>query len=376
MNVGMVCPYSLTIPGGVQNQVIALTKRLRNRGHHVTIIAPCDGPPPLSGVIDLGTTVLNPSNGSMAPIAPGAKTQRLTLQALRDYSFDVIHLHEPLVPGPTVTAAVMKPAPLVGTFHAAGDDTPYKKLAPLARGVGGRIDVKIAVSQAAQALASTALAGPWQVWFNGVELEQFAHLEPRSQTETAPSVLFVGRHEERKGLGVLLEAFSQVDIPAQLWVAGTGPETASLRTRYGHDARISWLGRISDAERNQRMREACVFVAPALGGESFGIILVEAMAAGAALVASDIEGFRAVVTTEHNDSVATLVEPGNPEQLRQAMVVLLERPELRAHLENSAIAHAQQFSMERLTGMYEAQYEALVSGRVTGAADLVNRGRQ
>ena len=130
MRIGLVCPYSLTVPGGVQGQVLGLARVLRELGHEARVLAPCDGPPPELYVIPLGNSIPTAANGSVAPLAPDPSCALRTIRALADEAFDVLHLHEPLAPGPTMTTLVMHPAPAVGTFHAAGDSTSYRVAQP------------------------------------------------------------------------------------------------------------------------------------------------------------------------------------------------------------------------------------------------------
>ncbi|MBS1838062.1 MAG: glycosyltransferase family 4 protein, partial [Actinobacteria bacterium] len=203
MRIGMVCPYSLTMPGGVQGQVLALARSMRRQGEEVRVLAPCDGPPPELFVTPLGNSLPTASNGSVAPVAPDPAAQFRTIRALWDEDFDVVHLHEPLAPGPTLTALLLKPARLLGTFHAAGSQSAYAVAAPAVRWGASRLDVRAAVSDDARALAESYLGGTYELLFNGVETERFATAEPWP-TE-GPTVLFVGRHEPRKGLDVLLD---------------------------------------------------------------------------------------------------------------------------------------------------------------------------
>lgn len=357
----MICPYSLSVPGGVQGQVLGLSRALRDAGHMVRIVAPCDGPPPDSGVTVIGTTITNESNGSVAPLSPDPPAQLRTIRTLWDESFDVVHLHEPLAPGPTVTALLMKSAPLVGTFHAAGEQPAYKALSGLARHLCARLDAKVAVSVDAREMVRVAVPDPWTVLFNGVEVEQFAEATPWDDgVDRPPSILFVGRHEERKGLGVLLEALEFVNDPVEVWIAGEGPQTEELRTRYGADRRLRWLGRISDEERNARMAAASVFVAPSLGGESFGVILLEAMAAGAPVVASSISGYQRVAgPLDDQPEAAILVEPGDAAALARGIVEALGDETRRAALLEAGRIRADHFSMRRLAVAYEQIYEAI-----------------
>src|SRR5262245_10438316 len=167
----MVCPYSLSIPGGVQAQVLGLARHLRRVGHEVRVLAPCDGPPPEPFVTPLGDSLPTAANGSVAPLAPDPAAALRTLRALRDEKFDVVHVHEPLAPGPSLTTVTLHVAPTVGTFHAAGRSTSYRMLAPLLRRLLERIDVRVVVSKDALALVQTHLGddGDYTVLFNGVE---------------------------------------------------------------------------------------------------------------------------------------------------------------------------------------------------------------
>jgi len=360
VRVGVICPYSMSIPGGVQNQVMGLARAMRARGHDIRVLAPTDGPAPEPWITSLGPSILNPSNGSVAPVAPNPPTQLRAIRALWEDDFDVVHVHEPLCPGPTVTAVVLKTAPMVGTFHAAGEQPAYKYLAWLARTLARRLDVKVAVSADALAMAETAIPGDWHVLFNGVEVDRF-QVAPCERGDR-PVILFVGRHEERKGLAVLLAAVAQLPDDVEVWIAGEGPETAELRHRYRGDPRLQWLGRIPDAERNARMAAADVFCAPSTGGESFGVILLEAMAAGAPVVASDISGYAAVAGPLDGDPAAALLpRAGDPDQLAQAIRRVLDEPDLSASLRAAGAARADRFSMERLAETYLGLYAGLLA---------------
>ena len=257
MRIGMVCPYSLSLPGGVQGQVLGLARALRAKGHFVRVLGPCDGPPPEPGITPLGNSIPTAANGSIAPIAPDVPAQLRFIRSLRDEGFDLVHLHEPLSPGPNVTAAIVKHTPLIGTFHAAGGSKAYEYLGPATRWLSRRLDVRCAVSQDAMELARRYLGGEYVILFNGIEISRFAAAEP-APTE-GPTVFFLGRHEERKGLQVLLGALSYLPADVRIWVAGDGPLTPSLQAEHAGDARIEWLGRITDAERAARLRGADLY---------------------------------------------------------------------------------------------------------------------
>ena len=363
MRIGLVCPYSLTMPGGVQNQVMAMAASLRRRGHEARVLAPCDGPPPETFVTPLGASVRQPSNGSIAPIAPDPAAQFRTIGALMAEDFDVLHLHEPGVPGPALTALFVNPAPLVATFHAAGDQPAYALLAPLARRLGRNMDVKVAVSPDALDLAAPSVGGEWVTLFNGISLTG-ATAQP--WPTSAPTVFFLGRHEPRKGLEVLLDSLAHTAIDMHVWVAGEGESTEALRARH-RDPRIEWLGRIDDHERDRRMVGADVFCAPSLGGESFGIILLEAMAAGTAVVASSIAGYEKVAKAPAPDGsvpdepAAELVEPGDPVALARALESVVGDEGLRESLCRSGRNRAAAFDMERLVDRYEELYAQAVA---------------
>ena len=254
MRIGLVCPYSLSVPGGVQGQVLSLARSLRRRGHETRVLAPCDGPPPEVFVTPLGKSLPTDSNGSVAPVAPDPAAQLRTMRALWDEGFDVVHVHEPLVPGPCVTALLLRPAPLIGTFHAAGVQPYYKAFSGPSKWAVTRLDLRTAVSSDAYELAVNNLPGDYRLLFNGIEIDGFRTAEP--WPTIGPTVFFLGRHEPRKGLEVLLASVGSLPPDAKVWVAGTGPQTEALKDRY-RDPRIEWLGRINDAERDRRMRGAC-----------------------------------------------------------------------------------------------------------------------
>lgn len=352
----MVCPYSLSVPGGVQGQVLGLARALRAKDHFVQVLAPCDGPPPEPGVTPLGKSIPTAANGSVAPIAPDISAQFRFIRSLRDEDFDVVHLHEPISPGPNTTAAILKHTPLVGTFHAAGESKAYEFLGGLARWVSRRLDVRCAVSPDARELAQRHLGGEYVILFNGIEIDRFASADPTPKD--GPTVLFLGRHEERKGLQVLLAALKFLPADIRVWVAGDGPLTTSLHAEYRGDPRIEWLGRISDAERARRMRGADVYCAPSIRGESFGIVLLEAMAARVPIVAANLDGYANVARAE---TEAILVEPGSPERLAHGILRVLEHPELAATLVDAGIVRSREFSMDHLADRYLELYAPLIA---------------
>jgi phosphatidylinositol alpha-mannosyltransferase len=355
VRLGLVCPYSLTIPGGVQEQVVGLGRTLRGIGVDARILAPCDGPPPDASVIPLGKSIPAASNGSMAPIAPDPSCALRTIRVLRDEKFDLLHLHEPLVPGPTVTALIFTDAPMVGTFHRAGRSAVYGAVRPIAKWAADKLQLRCAVSDDALSTAAEALGGRYELVFNGIDVARFAKADP--WPTDGPTVLFVGRHEPRKGLTVLLDAMARLGPEVRLWVAGDGPQTPRLREKTASDARIEWLGRISDQEKVSRLRGADVLCAPSLHGESFGIVLLEAMAASTPVVATDLPGYRHVSRPGRE---ALLVPPNDVAALAGALTKVLAGGPLVERLVAEGDCRAAHFSMEHLADRYLEMYERLL----------------
>jgi len=356
MRIGIVCPYSLTIPGGVQMQVLALARELRARGHEARVLGPCDGPPPESFVTPLGNSLRLAANGSIAPLAPDPPAALRTMRALTDEAFDVIHVHEPLAPGPTLTSVLFHPAPIVATFHAAGSSTSYRLLNRALSRIIKRIDHKVVVSKDALALVQSHLGGDYEVLFNGVNIKEMQAFEPHQYDR--PSVFFCGRHEDRKGLRVLIDAFEQLGDDVDLWIAGEGPDTAALQARTKGEPRIHWLGRVTDEDKIARLRGADVFCAPSLGGESFGVVLIESMAAGTTVVASALDGYRNVATHEQD---ALLVEPGDAGALAAAIQRALDDDDLTERLRANGSLRALDFSMSTLVDHYIRIYRDLIA---------------
>jgi phosphatidylinositol alpha-mannosyltransferase len=358
MRIAQVCPYSLTPPGGVQAQVLGLARSLRALGHEVRVLAPCDGPPPDAGVTPLGKSVPLAANGSVAPIAPDPACAMRTMRALRDEEFDVVHLQEPLVPGPTVTSLLVTDRPVVGTFHRAGASAAYTAFRPIARRLARRLAVRCAVSEDARATARHAVGGEYELVFNGIEIDRFAKVDPAVLDGTGPTLLFLGRHEPRKGLATLLEAMAHLPADVRLLVAGDGPQTSELKQRFGGDPRVRWLGRISDEEKAAYLRAVDAFCAPSLSGESFGVVLLEAMAASAPIVASDLPGYRNVARPDEH---ALLVEPGDPRALAAALSRVLDDGPLRRRLVEAGEVRASEFSMDLLAERYLDLYDRGIS---------------
>ena len=369
--VALVSPYSLSRPGGVQGQVLGLARSLGRRGLEVTVFAPVDGSAALPDDVDVvptGRSVSLRANGSVAPVSVSPWAAARARSALVRRAPDVVHIHEPFAPGlPYALLVGRGMPPLVATFHRSGASILYSLASPITRLLARRLAVRCAVSDAAAATATAALGGSFEVLFNGIETERFEEVEP--WPTVGPTALFLGRHEERKGLAVLLEAWGRVTAGAGkgtpvLWVAGDGPDTAVLQRRHPGTDRLQWLGVVGEEEKVRRLVAADVLAAPALGGESFGMVLLEALAARTVVVASDIDGYR-----DAAGGRAVLVAPGDAAVLAAALTGVLDgdlaggRGGRSAWLEAGA-GRAARWSMDDLAGRYLALYgQAMVGAR-------------
>ena len=362
----MLSPYSLSRPGGVQGQVIGLSRSLRALGHDVTVVAPASDreaiPVAVGAHYVIGRPTALHSNGSVAPVALWPAAAARAERFVRTGGFDVAHLHEPLAPMAAYGLVLTAPLPMVGTYHRAGVSRWVPVLKPLATLVGRRMQIRVAVSEAARETGLRSGGGDFEVLFNGVETDRFESAAPRHDDEGRPAVLFLGRHEQRKGLNVLLDAFARLERPAVLWVAGDGPETEAQRRRYPESDRVRWLGLLSDEEVAARLAGADVLCAPSLRGESFGMVLLEGMAAGCAVVASDIEGYRTAAGGH-----AALVPPGDAAALARSLGIALadavegvgqSSPEAR----KAATEYARAWSMDALAERYLDVYARAIAG--------------
>ncbi len=357
MRVTLVCPYAWDRFGGVQTHVRSLADALRRRDHEVVVIAPSVRHlEPQEGVVITGRAVGIPANGSVAPLSFGPVAAAGVRRVLHDFEPELVHLHEPLIPSLSLLALWNAPAPTIGTFHAAAERSGgYKVGRPVLERAARRLSVRTAVSDAARRLAATYFPGDFVITPNGVEVARFASATP---LELGPPgrkrVLFFSRLERRKGAAVLLEAMAQIkDIGAELIVAGAGPQERSLRAAAKTlDVDARFLGRVDESEVPGLFKAASVYCAPGIGGESFGIVLLEAMAAGAPVVCSDLPGFRDVAS-----GAAALVRPGDPTALARVLRALLEDPEEEQRMRERSVERAQTFDWGALVGDVERLYE-------------------
>jgi phosphatidyl-myo-inositol alpha-mannosyltransferase len=360
MRIAMLSPYALTRPGGVQGQAMGLARSLRAPGHEVIVLGPADEGVPVPATAGehfvIGRPTALRSNGSVAPVAlsPGASAR--AERFVRLGGFDVLHVHEPLAPTAAYGLVLRAPLPMVATYHRAGVSRWVPVLKPLAELVGRRMQVKVAVSEAARETGLRSSGGSFEVMFNGVDMERFESAAPARDEQGRPAVLFLGRHEPRKGLNVLLDAFEMIERPAVLWVAGDGPSGEVQRRRHPESDRVRWLGVLSDEEVAARLAGADVLCAPSLRGESFGMVLLEGMAAGCAVVASDIEGYRAAAGGH-----AALVPPGDVPALCRALGAALADAvegsgQSATEARKAATEYARAWSMDALAERYVDAY--------------------
>ncbi|HEX2295076.1 MAG TPA: glycosyltransferase family 4 protein [Actinomycetota bacterium] len=361
MKVAIVCPYAWDRVGGVQSHVRSLAGALRTRGHDVRVLAPhvaADAVAP-DGVALVGRAVPVPANGSVAALAFGPTVGAAVRDALDDFGPDVLHLHEPLIPSISLLALRAAEVPAVGTFHAAmewsfGYGIARGALAPTIR----RLAVRTVVSDSARALVSRYFPGPYVLTPNGIDASAFGGAQPRRHAD-GPTVLFFSRVEKRKGLEVLVRAMAELKDAATLVVAGAGPEERTVKAlARSLSVEAVWLGRLPDAEVPGTYRGADVYCAPALGGESFGIVLVEAMAAGTPVVCSDLPGFRAVAA-----EAAFLVPPDAHLRLAAALRRVLEDPDKAAAMRAAGREVAARYDWARLAPRVEEVYESALALR-------------
>src|SRR3984957_3141160 len=268
MRIAMVSPYALNRHGGAQGQAIGLARVLRRLGHEVVVVGPADPDPALGDLVGQHFVVGRPTgvstNGSVAPLALSPAAPVRAERFVRAGRFDVVHVHEPLAPLTAYGLALRPSAPMVATYHRAGVSPALRLLRPLAAFVGGRMQIRVAVSEAARQTGLRAGGGEFEVLFNGIDMARFESARPVRDPQGRPIVVFVGRHEQRKGLAVLLDAFTMVEGPAVLWVIGEGPDTEALQRRAPASDRVEWLGPLSGEDMAARLAGADVQSTPSL----------------------------------------------------------------------------------------------------------------
>ncbi|MEU8224224.1 glycosyltransferase family 4 protein [Kribbella sp. NPDC048915] len=359
MRIGVVCPYSLGTPGGVQNHVRDLAEALLSVGHEVSVLAPVDDPedavPPY--VVSSGRAVGVPYNGSVARVTFGPRTAARVRNWLADGDFDVVHVHEPTTPSASIIALWQGDGPFVATFHTWQVRSRAMSVASgLLRPALEKIDARIAVSENARSMMVQHIGGEAVVIPNGLYTSRFKG-SPRPEWMGADGTIsFLGRLDEpRKGLGVLIDA-----VPAllaerprlKILVAGAGHAAGPVPPKYRDN--ILFLGAIDDEARADMLAGSDLYVAPHLGGESFGIVLLEAMAAGAPVLASDLPAFRQVL---EGGRLGELFDVGDVDQLARRTLALLNDPQRRDELRAAGLAAVPKYDWSALVPELLSVYE-------------------
>ncbi len=366
MRIGIVCPYSWDVAGGVQFHIRDLATELIARGHEVSVLAPAENAAALPEfIVPTGAAIPIRYNGSVARLAFGPRVAREVRAWLKAGNFDVLHVHEPFLPSLSIIAVVNAACPVVSTHHAAMDRSRAMDFAsPMVRGVLERISARIAVSQEARRTAVQYLGGDAYVIPNGVYTESFAQAQIDARfagTADAPALGFLGRIDEpRKGLPVVARAFPAI-VEAypnvRLFVAGVGNHEAA-RARFGrHADHVEFLGPVSEEDKAAMLASVDLYLAPNTGGESFGIILIEAMSAGAFVVASDIPAFQAVLGTGR---YGAQFANDDADELAATVIESLARPERRAETCAAARLEARRYDWSAVASQVLAVYETAV----------------
>jgi phosphatidyl-myo-inositol alpha-mannosyltransferase len=378
MKIALVSPYDFAVPGGVNNHIEHLRDNFLSRGHEVRIIAPSSRPSshkPEERVVPIGRAIGVPAAGSVARVALSVRLTPKVKRVLLEERFDIVHVHEPFAPFLPMVCLRLSNAINVATFHAAkegGRNRWYLYGHHALKRWFRRLDGKIAVSAPAMRLVSRYFPGYYNIIPNGVDVEHFEReREPISQFDDGrPNILFVGRLEKRKGVKYLLRAFAEVkkEMPeARLLIVGPPTRAARGYHRWvaaAGVADVEFIGYVSYDDLARYHHTADIVVAPATGNESQGIVLLEAMAAGRPLVASNIAGYASVVT---HGVEGLLVVPENAHALADALLELLADPEKRRQMGENGRLRAEQFRWDRVSQRVLSYYEQLQYESMAGA---------
>ncbi|MEU9251611.1 glycosyltransferase family 4 protein [Streptomyces sp. NPDC048270] len=372
MKIGIVCPYSWDVPGGVQFHIRDLAEHLIRLGHDVSVLAPADDETPLPPyVVSAGRAVPVPYNGSVARLNFGFLSAARVRRWLHDGTFDVIHIHEPASPSLGLLSCWAAQGPIVATFHTSNPRSRAMIAAyPILQPALEKISARIAVSEYARRTLVEHLGGDAVVIPNGVDVDFFAAAEPNPDW-SGQTLGFIGRIDEpRKGLPVLMAAFPKIAAACpdvRLLVAGRGDEEEAVASLPAElRSRVEFLGMVSDEDKARLLRSVDVYVAPNTGGESFGIILVEALSAGATVLASDLDAFAQVLD---QGGAGDLFTNENADALADGAIALLRDPARRAELSARGSAHVRRFDWSTVGADILAVYETVTDGAAAVAAD-------
>ncbi|MGY5138186.1 glycosyltransferase family 4 protein [Streptomyces nigrescens] len=372
MKIGIVCPYAWDVPGGVQFHIRDLADHLIRLGHEVSVFAPADDETPLPPyVVSAGRAVPVPYNGSVARLNFGFLSAARVRRWLQHGAFDVIHIHEPASPSLGLLACWAAQGPIVATFHTSNPRSRAMIAAyPILQPALEKISARIAVSEYARRTLVEHLGGDAVVIPNGVDVDFFASAEPKAEWQ-GRTIGFIGRIDEpRKGLPVLMKALPAIlaEVPdARLLVAGRGDEEEAVAALPAElRSRVEFLGMVSDEDKARLLRSVDLYVAPNTGGESFGIILVEAMSAAAPVLASDLDAFAQVLD---QGEAGELFTNEDAEALAAAAVRLLGDPARLAELRERGTRHVRRFDWSTVGADILAVYETVTTGATSVATD-------
>jgi phosphatidyl-myo-inositol alpha-mannosyltransferase len=363
MRLALVCPYDWNAPGGVQVHVGELAGRLSERAHDVIVIAPGLGPAPEPFVEIVGRPVRLRYNDAGAPIDPRPWSRSRVRSVLARFGPHVVHAHEPLAPSTAMWATLEARVPVVGTFHSGADRSRlYDVAAPVLRRVAARLAIRVAVSHKAEEFAAARVGGPFEIVPNGVDIGAFAGAVP-ADLGAGRKILFVGRLDERKGFPTAVATFERLarDRPdLRLIVVGDGADAAALEALPAElRERVTMLGAMANRDLPPIHAACDLYLGTSIGGESFGVVLVEAMAAGLPIVASDISGYDEVV----RDGIdGLLVPPRTPAAAAAAAARILDDPSLAARLTTQGRARAARFDWSIVADRMEELYRRAADG--------------
>ncbi len=366
MRIGIVCPYSFDEPGGVQAHILDLATVFIEQEHDVQVLGPAASSTQVPSFVHKGGWAIPITyNGSVARLAIGPHVGRNIKRFIREGQFDVLHIHEPNSPSYSMAALAMVQGPIVATYHASASSSLVLTLAkPMLRPYLEKIRGGIAVSEMARRWQVEQLGGDPVLIPNGVDTSVYARERAQAKnheqrreggSEEPVEIVFLGRLDEpRKGLDILLEALTLLPEKVRVTVMGGGHP----RSVPG----VDFVGRVSDAEKAAILGRADIYVAPNTGGESFGIVLVEAMAAGCAVVASDLEAFAAVCNVESDTPAGVLFRNGDATDLARLLEELVRSPDKRAALTRAGEQRAREYDWDHVAAAVMQVYETVADG--------------
>jgi phosphatidylinositol alpha-mannosyltransferase len=385
LKIGLVSPYGWDSPGGVQIHIRDLARFLIHAGHEVSVLAPVDDEMALRDefVTSAGKPIPIPYNGAVARVLFGPIAASRVRQWITQNDFDLLHIHEPAVPSLGLLACSLADGPMVGTFHVAAERIRIAfAIVPIVEPIIERLRARIAVSEVARATLRNHIETDAVVIPNGIDVASFQGASPRLEWQLGKTIGFIGRFgEKRKGLMTLIEAIPEIvrsHPDLRVLVAGPGDSSELYQQIEERDRpRVTFLGMLSDEEKRQFFKSVDLYVAPNTGGESFGIILAEAMATGTPILASDLDAFRFVL---EDGKWGRLFKTGDPSALAQSAIEMLDDPELLRRMAEESPKGAERFDWPVVARAIMDVYEYITPQNEDGSFERVrlsseSRGR-